>query len=199
MVSGIGTLTFIDPNTRKYGALGHEVTESSSGVILEVKDGSIYKSNVTGIDKSIRGDPGSKSATVDSEIIYGNINENTSYGIFGDYTKEIDNTKLYKVGKYQDIKIGKAKIITVLDKDIKKEYNINILKINNNKKDNKNILFELTDTELLDKTGGIIQGMSGSPIIQDNVIIGAVNNVVVNDPKKGYGILITTMLEESEN
>lgn len=199
MVSGIGTLTFIDPNTNKYGALGHEVTESTSGVILEVKDGMIYESSVTSIEKSIRGEPGSKNATVNSKIIYGNINENTQSGIFGDYTHNLNNDKLYKVGKYQDIKTGSAKIITVLDKDIKKEYSINIIKVNNNKKDNKNILFELTDEELLKKTGGIVQGMSGSPIIQDDKIIGAVNNVVVNDPKKGYGILITTMLEESEN
>ena len=198
-VSGIGTLTFIDPKTKLFGALGHEVFESSTGVMINVKDGKIYNSNVTSIDKSTRGDPGSKNATVNSNDIYGSINENTKSGIFGKYTKEFNNNSLKEVGEYKDILIGPAKIITVLNGNEKKEYNINILKINNNEKDNKNILFEVNDNELIDKTGGIVQGMSGSPIIQNDKIIGAVTNVVVNNPKRGYGILITTMLKEAEN
>lgn len=199
MISGIGTLTYIDPNTKTYGALGHEVIETSSGIMLNVKDGKIYSSKVTGIDKSTRGSPGSKNADVDSNSIYGDIKENTKYGIFGKYQKEINTNKLYEVGEYEDIKIGTAKIVTTLDDNEKKEYEINILKINNIKNDNKNILFDIVDEKLLSKTGGIIQGMSGSPIIQNGKIIGAVTNVVVNNPKRGYGILITTMLEESEN
>ncbi len=199
MVSGIGTLTFVDPETKLYGALGHEVIESSSGTMMNVKDGKIYNSNVTGIEKSVRGEPGAKNANVDSNDVYGNISENTISGIFGNYTKEINKDKLYKVTGYKDIKLGEAKIITVLDGNEKKEYSINILKVNNEKNDNKNILFEITDQELIKKTGGIIQGMSGSPIIQGNNIIGAVTNVVVNNPKRGYGILITSMLEEAEN
>ena len=198
-VSGIGTLTFIDPKTKLFGALGHEVFESSTGVMINVKDGKIYNSNVTSIDKSTRGDPGSKNATVNSNDIYGSINENTKSGIFGKYTKEFNNNSLKEVGEYKDILIGPAKIITVLNGNEKKENNINILKINNNEKDNKNILFEVNDNELIDKTGGIVQGMSGSPIIQNDKIIGAVTNVVVNNPKRGYGILITTMLKEAEN
>lgn len=199
MVSGIGTLTFIDPNTKLYGALGHEVIESQSGTMINVKDGKIYNSTVTGIDKSTRGDPGAKEANVDSNNIYGNITENTTSGIFGNYTDEINDSKLYEVANYEDIKLGEAKIITVLEGTEKKEYGINILKVNDNKNDNKNILFEVTDEELINKTGGIVQGMSGSPIIQDDKIIGAVTNVVVNNPKRGYGILITSMLDEAEN
>ena len=199
MVSGIGTLTFIDPNTKLYGALGHEVIESQSGTMINVKDGKIYNSTVTGIDKSTRGDPGAKEANVDSNNIYGNITENTTSGIFGNYTDEINDSKLYEVANYEDIKLGEAKIITVLEGTEKKEYGINILKVNDNKNDNKNILFEVLDEELINKTGGIVQGMSGSPIIQDDKIIGAVTNVVVNNPKRGYGILITSMLDEAEN
>lgn len=199
MVSGVGTLTFIDPTTKLYGALGHEVLESQTSTMIEVKDGKIYNSTVTGIEKSTRGDPGSKNAEVDSNIVYGNIKENTISGIFGTYTSEINKDNLYKVAEYDDIKTGEAKIITVLDDNLKKEYSINILKVNNDKSSNKNILFEITDEELLSKTGGIIQGMSGSPIIQNDYIIGAVTNVIVNSPEKGYGILITTMLEEAEN
>lgn len=198
-VSGIGTLTFIDPNTKLYGALGHEVIESQSGTMINVKDGKIYNSTVTGIDKSTRGDPGAKEANVDANDIYGNITENTTSGIFGNYTDKINDSKLHEVANYEDIKLGDAKIITVLEGNEKKEYGIKILKVNNNKNDNKNILFEVTDENLINKTGGIVQGMSGSPIIQDDKIIGAVTNVVVNNPRRGYGILITSMLEEAEN
>ncbi len=199
MVSGIGTLTFIDPNTKLYGALGHEVIESSSGTILNVKDGKIYDSKVTGIEKSTRGEPGSKNANTNSNEVFGNIKENTISGIFGNYTKEINKDKLYEVAEYKDIKTSEAKIITVLNGNEKKEYSINILKINDDENSNKNILFEVTDEKLINKTGGIVQGMSGSPIIQNDKIIGAVTNVVVNNPTKGYGILITSMLKEAEN
>lgn len=199
MVSGIGTLTYIDPNTKIYGALGHEVLEQTTGTMINVKDGKIFNSNVTGIEKSTRGEPGAKNANTNANDIYGNIKENTISGIFGNYTKKINQDKLYKVAGYEDIKLGEAKIITVLDGNLKKEYKINIIKVNNEKNDNKNILFEIVDEELMNKTGGIIQGMSGSPIIQGENIIGAVTNVVVNNPKRGYGILITSMLEEGEN
>ena len=199
MITGIGTLTYIDPNTKLYGALGHEIIETSSGTMIEVKDGKIYSSSVTSIDKSERGNPGCKNANVDSNNVYGNINENTKTGVFGKYTKEINKDILYEVGEYEDIKTGEAKIITVLNKEEKKQYNINILKVNNEANSNKNILFEVTDETLIEKTGGIVQGMSGSPIIQDGKIIGAVTNVVVNNPKKGYGVLITSMLNEAEN
>lgn len=199
MVSGIGTLTYIDPNTKLYGALGHEVLEQTTGTMIDVKDGKIYNSKVTGIEKSIRGEPGAKNANTDANDVYGNIKENTISGIFGNYTKEINKNKLYEVTGFKDIKLGEAKIITVLEGNEKKEYGINIIKVNNEKNDNKNILFEVTDEELIKKTGGIVQGMSGSPIIQDDKIIGAVTNVVVNNPKRGYGILITSMLEEAEN
>ena len=199
MITGIGTLTFIDPKSKLYGALGHEVVESTSGVILEIKDGKIYNSSVSSIEKSVRGEPGSKNANINSNDIYGNINENTTKGIFGNYLKNIETDKLYKVTNYKDIKLGSAKIITVLKDNIKKEYDINILNVNNDSNSNKNILFEVTDNNLIKETGGIVQGMSGSPIIQGDNIIGAVTNVVVNNPKKGYGILITTMLKEAEN
>lgn len=199
MVSGIGTLTYIDPKTKLYGALGHEIIESSSGMKINVKDGKIYDSKVTSIDKSIRGEPGAKNANINSNIVFGDIKENTQNGVFGNYISKMDDNKLYKVADYKDINLGNAKIITVINDNQKREYNINIIKVSNNKNDNKNILFEITDEELMNKTGGIVQGMSGSPIIQDDKIVGAVTNVVVNNPRKGYGIFITTMLNEAEN
>lgn len=199
MVSGIGTLTYIDPKTKLYGALGHEIIESSSGMKINVKDGKIYDSKVTSIDKSIRGEPGAKNANINSNIVFGDIKENTQNGVFGNYISKINDNKLYKVADYKDINLGNAKIITVINDNQKREYNINIIKVSNNKNDNKNILFEITDEELMNKTGGIVQGMSGSPIIQDNKIIGAVTHVIVDNCKKGYGIFITNMLEEAEN
>lgn len=197
-IKGIGTLTFIDPNTKLFGALGHEIIEKTTGKILEVKDGKIYNSKVTNIEPSRDGNPGEKNA-VFKETTIGNIKENTNKGIFGTYENEIPNKKLYKVASPNEIKQGEAKILTVLNNEEIKEYKINILKISETKEKTKNLLFEITDEELLEKTGGIIQGMSGSPIIQDDKIIGAVTHVVVDSPKKGYGIFITNMLEEAEN
>lgn len=194
-ITGIGTLSYIDPETKSFGALGHEVSESNTGTILSVKDGKIYNSSVNDIERSETGNPGSKDATIsDNEI--GNINKNTKKGIFGKINN-IPNKKKYKVASISDIKLGKAKILTVINNDKINEYEIEIKKILDDNS-NKNILFEITDNELLNKTGGIVQGMSGSPIIQDDYIIGAVTHVVINNPKYGYGIYIKNMLEESE-
>ncbi len=197
-IKGIGTLTFIDPNTKIFGALGHEIVEKTTGQILEVKDGKIYDSTVTSIEPSRNGTPGEKNA-IFSQTTKGTIKENTNKGIFGTYDQELPDKKLYKVAHTEDIHTGEAQILTVLNDHEIKKYNINILKVSESKEKTKNMLFEITDQELLEETGGIIQGMSGSPIIQDEYIIGAVTHVVVDSPTKGYGILITNMLEEAEN
>ena len=196
-VMGIGTLSFIDPATKTYGALGHEITEKNTGILLEVKNGKIFSSSVTKIDRSSEGIPGSKNALFDQNTIKGTIEKNTHSGIFGTYQEELTNKKEYKVAIPADIKLGEAKMLTVIEKEEVKEYEINILKLNQSD-DNKNILFEKTDAELLEKTGGVVQGMSGSTIIQGDYIIGAVNYVVVDNPKRGYGIFITNMLDEME-
>ncbi len=197
-IAGIGTLTYVDPNTLIFGALGHEITDANSNNIISIKDGLIFESNIVGIEPSRVDNPGEKRATLAINNIYGDIYKNTNKGIFGKYIKNINNNKLYKVADTNDIRIGNAKILTVLDDNQVHEYDINILKVNENSSKIKNIIFEITDSELLSKTGGIIQGMSGSPIIQGDYIIGAVTHVVINDPKKGYGILIKNMLEEAE-
>ena len=197
-VTGIGTLTYIDPETNLFGALGHEILEQSTGKILEIKDGKIFDSTVTGVIPSTEGNAGEKKAEYDSKQIEGTVYENTTQGIFGKYTKNISESQTYKVAKPTEIKKGKAKILTVLEGNTVSEYEININKINDENSKNKNFTFEITDKELLKKTGGIVQGMSGSPIIQGDYIIGAVTHVVVEDPTKGYGIFITNMLEESE-
>ena len=197
-IIGIGTFTYIDPNTKLFGALGHEIIDSRTGQILDISGGSIYDSTVTGIEPSSNGTPGEKNAQINTENINGTIFENTIKGIFGNYTSNFDDSKLYKVAKPDEIKKGSAKILTVLEDDVVKEYEIEITKISKNQ-ETKNISFKITDSELLQKTNGIVQGMSGSPIIQDDYIIGAVTHVVVDNPHKGYGIFITSMLEEGEN
>lgn len=198
-INGVGTLTYIDPNTKIYGALGHEITEKTTGQKLEIKDGKIYSSSVTSITPSNEGNPGEKNARYDTNDVFGNITENSTSGIFGTYTDNLPNSKLYKVAKPDEIKLGTASILTVTSGNEIKEYKINILKINKESKNLKNMLFEVTDSELLKISGGIVQGMSGSPIIQGDNIIGAVTHVVVDDCTKGYGIFITNMLEEAEN
>lgn len=198
-INGIGTLTFIDPNTKAFGALGHEIMERTSGQKIEIKDGKIFKSEIIGINKSSNGKPGEKNARFYTEVIYGKIKENTTTGIFGEYTGIVPKKETYKVAKPIDIEIGFAKIMTVLKDEKVEEFNIEILKINNNDSKIKNILFNITDARLLEETGGIVQGMSGSPIIQNEMIIGAVTHVIVEDTTRGYGIFITNMLEEAEN
>lgn len=198
-ITGVGTLTYIDPKTKLFGALGHEIIEKTTGQKLEIKSGKIYNSTVTGIIRSDIGKPGEKNAHYDSNEVYGKVLENTSKGIFGTYTSVLPDKKLYKVANNDEVNTGAAKILTVIDEDNVEEFDINILKINDNNSVTKNILFEVTDDKLLKETSGIIQGMSGSPIVQEDLIVGAVTHVIVDDPTKGYGIFITKMLEESEN
>ena len=198
-ISGIGTLTYIDPKTKLFGVLGHEIIDSTTGEIINIDSGTIFDSKVTGITKSERGMPGEKNAILYNEKVEGQIFENTNKGLFGKYTSNVDDKKMYQVASIKDIKIGDAKILTVVNGKEVGEFSIKILKVSENSEKLKNIEFEVTDKRLLEKSNGIVQGMSGSPIIQGEFIIGAVTHVVVENPHKGYGILITNMLEEAEN
>jgi len=195
-VTGIGTLTYIDPSTKIFGSLGHMILDKNTSLKVEIKDGTIFKSEITGIVKSEDGNPGEKNAKFYSNDIYGNITKNEQEGIFGTYNNKLSD-ELIEVGDINDIEIGKAMIRTVIDGSEKEDFEITILEIDKNDSV-KNILFEITDKELLNKTGGVVAGMSGSPIIQNNKIIGAVTHVVVNNTKRGYGISIKTMLEKGE-
>ena len=197
-IRGVATLTYIDAENKKFGALGHEIIEKSTKNKFDMTSGSIYESNVTNITKSEDGHPGEKNARSNPDNKYGIVKENTKSGIFGEYTNSIPNKKMYKVATSDEINLGEAKMLTVLKDNQVEDFDINILKINDFS-NTKNILFEVTDSELLEKTGGIVQGMSGSPIIQGENIIGAVNYVLVDKTNKGYGIFITNMLKEAEN
>ncbi len=199
-VTGIGTITYIDPETKIYGALGHEIIMNETKSRVEVKSGNIYESYVNGIDRSVDGSVGSKNATILYEKQLGTINENKSVGIFGKYNKTLPEKETLKVAEWKDIKTGAAKIYTITEKDVVEEYEIEITKLNKNEiNSNKSISFKITDERLLERSGGIVQGMSGSPIIQDDKIIGAVTHVIIDDVNNGYGVFIRTMLEEGEN
>lgn len=196
-ISGIGTLSYIDPSTNLYGALGHEIVETNTNKRIEVKSGSIYESVVTGIDRSVRGVIGAKNAKFIESNNYGDILKNTIYGIYGNYKEDISSKEALKIKGIDEINEGEAYIYTVLDGNKKEKYRINITKLDKNSKE-KNIYFEIDDDRLLEEAGGIVQGMSGSPIIQGDNLIGVVTHVVISNPKSGYGIDIVSMLEEGE-
>ena len=194
---GNGTLTYIDPETKIYGALGHYIIDSNTNTAIKIKDGSIFKSVITNITKSTDGNPGSINTKFYRQNIYGDINKNTLAGIFGMYENIPANGKLIKVANIDEIKTGKATIFTSLAQNEIKEYDINILKIDKNSPI-KNFYFEITDKNLIDTAGGVVQGMSGSPIVQNGKLIGAVTHVTIDNVKTGYGISIINMLKEGE-
>lgn len=196
-IKGIGTISYIDPETKIYGSLGHEILESNSNKSIEVKTGYIFESSITGIDKSFDGSPGEKTAKFNASNVFGTIDKNTIYGIFGKYNSSIDQTNLIEIAKKEEIKLGKAYIYTVLKDNTVEKFEINITNINDYNKI-KNISFEITDERLLNETGGIVQGMSGSPIVQNDKLCGVVTHVIIDKVKTGYGLFITTMLEEGE-
>jgi len=196
-IIGIGTLTYVDPETMIYGALGHEIIEGNSKNIVEIRDGTVFKNQIVSIDKSKVGYAGSKNAKYFYNTVFGNVYKNTNHGIFGKYNSSTENLELVKVASKEEIKIGEAYIYTVLEGEKVEQFKINITNINNTS-DTKNMTFEIIDEKLIEKTGGIVQGMSGSPIIQNEMIVGVVTHVIVDNPITGYGLYITTMLEEGE-
>lgn len=199
-VVGLGTLTYIDPVTKIWGALGHEILLSETNSRIEVKDGNILMSKVTSINKSKNGHVGSKNANILFNKKIGTINKNTVNGIYGTYTYSLPKKDLIMVADFDEIKKTEAYIYTVTSNNAIKKYKIKILdKYPNKKNTTKAISFEIVDKDLINKTGGIVQGMSGSPIIQNDKLIGAVTNVLVDNVTLGYGILISTMLETGES
>jgi stage IV sporulation protein B len=199
-LNGVGTLTYIDNTTNKFGALGHGITENGQKEPMKVCGGKLFKCKVFGISKGSQGSAGEIKATFStSDEVHGEVTDNNDFGVFG----EIDENSEFKHGQTFDIggrltaKPGKAYIFCQLDDENIKAYEIEIIKTNyQTKRAQKSLIIRITDKELLNKTGGIIQGMSGSPIIQNNKIIGAITHVFVNDPTKGFGIYLDWMLLE---
>lgn len=204
--AGVGTLTFYDEKTKKFAALGHPVTDVDTGTILNVNTGEVVSSSIVSIRKGMKGNPGElKGIFVNEDTILGTVTKNTECGIFGSANEQIINNiytrhnKPMKVGLRNEIKEGKAQIITTIDENGPKAYDIEIVKLLNQETPGpKSMVIKVTDSNLLEKTGGIVQGMSGSPIIQNDKIVGAVTHVLINKPDTGYGIYIEWMLKDSD-
>lgn len=195
---GIGTLTYYNPQTKGFGALGHGVYDIDTKSLLSIKDGKITETIISGIKKGEKGIPGELSGQTDDTKVIGEIYQNTECGLYGKiYSENVDFTEqeALSIATKENIKEGKAYILTNISGNKVEKYEINIESIDiNTSNPSKCMIIRITDEKLLSQTGGIIQGMSGSPIIQDNHIIGAVTHVFVNDPTKGYGIFIENML-----
>jgi stage IV sporulation protein B len=200
--AGVGTLTFYAPNQNVYGALGHVITDMNTGTPIVVGSGHIIQSSVTSISKSQDGDPGEKRAHFLKEShVLGNVESNTQFGIFGKMTRNPEHS-LYKdpipVAKGSEVKEGPAQILTVVDGQQVERFDVQIIHVARQQEPaTKGMVLRITDPRLIEKTGGIVQGMSGSPIVQDGKLIGAVTHVFVNDPKSGYGCFIEWMLRDS--
>ena len=199
-VVGVGTLSFWDPDTREYAALGHIIVDADTKQGINVLRGKIVSASVQSIKPGKPGQPGEKIGIFDSKgQIEGNITKNSYFGIFGKTNEAVENPLseyTMEVAYAHQVKEGKAQIFTVVNGSDIEKFDVEIEKVYPNREDGKSMVIHVVDPRLLNITGGIIQGMSGSPIIQDNKIIGAVTHVFLNDPTRGYGIFMDNMLSE---
>jgi len=199
---GVGTLTFVDEATMEYGALGHMISNNENQSKINILKGKLVSADIQGIKKGLQGYPGEKIGRFVSNTSLGTIEKNTSAGIFG----EAANMDILAGSAYNqaiptaapnEIVLGPAQILTAIDGNKVESFTVEIEKVMPSHRDGKGLVLKVTDPVLLEKTGGIVQGMSGSPIIQNGKIIGAVTHVFINDPTKGYGILIHDMLQQT--
>jgi len=201
--TGIGTISFYDTETKKYGALGHIISDNDTKKPIEIHNGKIVRSSVKSIEKGNQGLPGEKQASFsmkDKQL--GTITKNSPFGIFGeinlDVLEDLKTSKPLNIGLAHEVKKGPAQILTVVEGEEVEKFDIEIINsTEQNHPTTKGMVIKVVDKKLLDKTGGIVQGMSGSPIIQNDKIIGAVTHVFVNDPTSGYGVHIEWMLQEA--
>lgn len=200
--AGVGTLTFYEPSSRTYGALGHVITDSDTNQPIDCEKGKIVPATVSGIQHGKRGHPGEKIGVfIEEDQLLGNIQKNTQFGIYGHLNATLNND-LYSEGipiaSMNQVQTGYAEMLTVVEGQTIERFAIEIQKINlQDSPESKGLVIKVVDPRLLERTGGIVQGMSGSPIIQNGKIVGAVTHVFVHDPTKGYGCFIDWMLMES--
>lgn len=199
--TGIGTMSFYEPKSKTFAALGHGITDLDTDKLIDIESGDIVTSKVISIQKSEVGEAGEIRGIISGQDNLGKVFKNTEFGIFGRLDNlsklNIDTSSSLKVALRNEIKLGPAKAICTLDDSITKEYDIEIEKIFfYNNQNNKSMQIKITDKELIEKTGGIIRGLSGAPIVQNNKFVGAITNVLVNDPSRGYAIFGDMMLKE---
>ena len=199
--AGVGTLTYLDPETGGFGALGHAITDVDTGVAFPVAEGAVYENEVVGITRGEEGEPGELTgAFFEAENALGGIERNTEFGVFGTADESLGEGALYPeglpVGTRAEIHEGSAQILATIDGEGVRAYDCEIEKLyEQSEPATRSMVVRVTDPELLARTGGIVQGMSGSPIVQDGKLVGAVTHVFVNDPTRGYGVYIEWMLE----
>ena len=196
-MAGIGTLTFYDPETGSYGALGHGITDVDTHVLMPLSAGSIMETSVRAVKKGQRGEPGELKGDFSVQRDVGIVSANTAAGIFGTVSDDgfAGDAQPIPVAEAEEVHLGEATILCTVSGDCTESYRVEIVRLCPEKQDMRNLLLRVTDQRLLDTTGGIVQGMSGSPIIQDGKFVGAVTHVLVNDPTQGYGILMENMLK----
>ncbi|MDE5942873.1 MAG: PDZ domain-containing protein [Clostridia bacterium] len=194
-INGIGTVTYIDKANNKFASLGHPVADLN-GSIIEINGGTVYGCFIYDVKKGVKGTPGELRGAFEGSTVLGKAAVNCACGIYGDLSEKFDVSKLIKVekGSIDSVKMGKACIYSTLEGSEVQKYDISIVKVDKNNKDNRNFVIKIDDEKLISKSGGIVQGMSGSPIVQNGKIIGAVTHVFINDPTRGYGIAIDKML-----
>ena len=197
--AGIGTITFYNKQSGIFAALGHQINDIDTKEIMPMLDGEAVKATVSKIEKSTRGTTGSLECDFTNQTL-GKLLSNTDCGIYGAYAEISECAKEYPVAAIQEVKKGKATLISTVEKGQPKKYEIEITHIGFNENNReKNMIVKVTDKNLIDKTGGIVQGMSGSPIIQNGKLVGALTHVIVGNPQKGYAVFAQTMAEESNN
>ncbi len=200
--AGVGTVSFYEPATKTFAALGHGIQDIDTGDLLEIAKGDFVTTKIISITKGKKGSPGKIQGSIENSKVVGQISKNTDFGVYGTLTNpssfNININDAIEVASRDEIQTGAAKIICMLEDGKKKEYDVEIQKIyKSNNENNKSMLIKVTDEELLEKTGGIIQGMSGSPIIQNNKVIGALTHVLVGDPTTGYGVFADLMIKQA--
>ena len=194
-VSGIGTITYIDPKNGRFGALGHAVSNENREE-MHISNGKVYACSIVSVNKGVRGKAGELHGMFLSDKVFGEAKKLCNCGIFGEISREFDAKGLKSVvASSTEVKPGGAYIYSTVNGVCPKKYEIEIVKVDKKNKENKNYVIKITDDGLISETGGIVQGMSGSPIIQEDKLVGAVTHVFLNDPTRGYGIDIETMLQ----
>ncbi|MCI9177043.1 MAG: SpoIVB peptidase [Clostridia bacterium] len=199
--AGVGTLTFYEPSTKMFASLGHGILDVDTSQLIKIENGELVTTNILSVVKGEKGTPGEIRGTIESGYTIGDISKNTAFGVFGSLNKptylSIDEKDEMEIALREEIKQGKAQIICELENGKRKYYDIEIQKVfTHNNNDNKSMLIKVIDEELIAKTGGIVQGMSGAPIIQNGKFVGAVTHVLVNDPTMGYGVFADIMLKQ---
>lgn len=199
--SGVGTMAFYEPESKKFAALGHGISDGDTGELLDIQTGELVNSKIVSVSKGRKGIPGEIKGSIAKQATIGTVMQNTNFGIFGSLNENIITNNKYSAGLEialrDEIELGEATILSTVNNNDTQEYKVEITSIDSeNNSNNKSMQIKITDEKLLNNTGGIICGMSGSPIIQNNKIVGALTNVLVSDPQIGYGVFADIMIKE---